>query len=85
MAKLQSPCIGVCKFKRDHHCIGCSMTKDQKAIYKSLEKDKDREGFVKMLIGQQSHMGQYTHWLPAYLRKCLKKGSRPAKVVRKAA
>ena len=85
MAKTPSPCIDVCKFKREGHCIGCSMTKAQKSMFKQLKKDKHREAFVEMLIGQQSRLGRYAHWAPRYLKKCLKKKTKPMKAVRKAA
>ena len=85
MAKTPSPCIDVCKFKRDGHCIGCSMTKAQKSLFKGLKTDKHREAFVEMLVGQQSRMGKYRHWAPQYLRKCLKKKVKPAAVITDAA
>ena len=47
MAKIPSPCIGVCKFKRGDHCIGCSMNKDQKKIFKSLKKARMKQAFIK--------------------------------------
>lgn len=77
MSKPASPCIGVCKFKRAGHCIGCSMTKDQKSLFKTLRKDKHRRAFVALLIDQQLRMGRYLHWAPAYLRRCAKKKTRP--------
>jgi predicted Fe-S protein YdhL (DUF1289 family) len=73
MAKTPSPCIDVCKFKREGHCIGCSMTKAQKSMFKRLKKDAHREAFVEMLVAQQSVMGRYTHWMAAYTKKCRKK------------
>lgn len=85
MSKTPSPCVGVCKFKREGHCIGCSMTKAQKSLFKQLKKDKHREAFVEMLIGQQSRLGKYRHWTPKYLRKCLKKKIKPIAAVRDAA
>ncbi len=85
MPKTPSPCIDICKFKRDGHCIGCSMTKSQKSMFKSLRKDKHRKAFVEMLVGQQSRLGRFRHWAPAYLRKCLKKKVKPVEAVRKAA
>ncbi|MEM9425823.1 MAG: DUF1289 domain-containing protein [Pseudomonadota bacterium] len=85
MAKTPSPCIDVCKFKRQGHCIGCSMTKAQKSMFKSLKKEKHRTAFIEMLIGQQSRLGRYTHWGPRYLRKCLKKRVKPLAILRKAA
>ena len=59
MSKTPSPCIDVCKFKREGHCIGCSMTKAQKSLFKELKKDKHREAFVEMLVGQQTMLGRY--------------------------
>ncbi|MEM8579994.1 MAG: DUF1289 domain-containing protein [Pseudomonadota bacterium] len=73
MAKVPSPCIDVCKFKRAGHCIGCSMTKTQKSMFKKLKKDKHRLAFIDMLRSQQTTMGKYSHWEPAYLRKLRKK------------
>lgn len=81
MSKTQSPCIDVCKFRREGHCIGCSMTKDQKKMYKSLKSDKHRAAFVTMLVAQQQAMGRYTHWAPAYLKKCRKKKAKPVPAV----
>ena len=73
MAKTPSPCIDVCKFKRQGHCLGCSMTKAQKSMFKALKKDRQRQAFVEMLVAQQTVMGKYRHWAPKYLRKCQKK------------
>ena len=69
-AKIPSPCIGVCKYKRGDHCIGCSMNKDQKKIFKSLKKDRMKQAFIKMLCAQQDSLGGYGHWETAYDRKC---------------
>lgn len=78
MAKLPSPCIGVCKFRRPGpagaHCIGCSMTKAQKKLGKSVRKRDAMEGFVALVVAQQQNMGRYRHWRAAYLKRCLKKG-----------
>ncbi|EKE44030.1 hypothetical protein OCGS_2011 [Oceaniovalibus guishaninsula JLT2003] len=73
MKKLPSPCIDVCKFRREGHCIGCSMTKAQKKLFKSLKRPEHRAAFIDMLIHQQGDMGRYSHWAPAYLKKCAKK------------
>ncbi len=73
MKKTPSPCIDVCKFKREGHCIGCSMTKTQKSMFKKLKKEKYRAAFVEMLLAQQEVMGKYTHWAPQYEQKCAKK------------
>lgn len=73
MPKVPSPCIDVCKFKRDGHCIGCSMTKPQKSAFKKLDKNSHRAAFVELVVAQQTVMGGYKHWEPAYDTKCRKK------------
>ncbi|SLN24006.1 hypothetical protein ROJ8625_00984 [Roseivivax jejudonensis] len=75
--KLPSPCIDVCKFRREGHCIGCSMTKTQKKILKKTKSPAEREAFVTLLVHQQNDMGKYAHWRAAYLKKCAKKGVKP--------
>ncbi len=72
-----SPCIDVCKFRRAGHCIGCSMTKDQKKMFKALKKESHRKAFVEMLTHQQGSLGKFRHWAPRYARKCLKRGVHP--------
>jgi predicted Fe-S protein YdhL (DUF1289 family) len=74
--KVPNPCIDVCKYKREGHCIGCAMTKAQKSLFKKLKKDKHREAFVQMLFQQQEALGKYKGWRTAYARKCAKKGAR---------
>ena len=76
MPRTPSPCIDVCKFKREGHCIGCSMTKDQKSIFKSLNKEPHRSGFLTMLMAQQAHLGKFDGWQIAYKKKCHKKGQK---------
>ena len=73
-SKIPNPCIDVCKYKREGHCIGCAMTKAQKSLFKSLKKDKHRAAFVLMLQRQQDALGKYKAWRAAYARKCAKKG-----------
>lgn len=75
MPKTPSPCIDVCKFKREGHCIGCSMTKAQKSLFKKAKKDTQRAGFVKLVMAQQAQMGKFAGWRIAYAKKCKKKGA----------
>ncbi|WP_420392145.1 DUF1289 domain-containing protein [Acuticoccus sp.] len=74
--KLPSPCIGVCKFRREGHCIACSMTKPQKKLFKSL-KGKHRPAFVAMLLRQQEALGGYSFWPRKYAKKCARKDVAP--------
>lgn len=73
--KLPSPCVDVCKYKRQGHCIACSMTKAQKSIYKKLKTDKHRVGFIQMLVSQQESMGKFPAWRGMYMKRCAKKGA----------
>lgn len=77
MKKVPSPCIDVCKFRREGHCIGCSMTKPQKKLFKTLRKPEHQAAFVTMLQHQQTVLGKFSHWSVAYVRKCAKKGTVP--------
>jgi uncharacterized protein len=78
MSKIASPCISVCKFRRDgaqgKHCIGCSMTKDQKSMFKKLKKPKLQAAFIDMLINQQAALGRYGHWFKAWTARATRKG-----------
>ena len=76
-SKIPSPCIDVCKFRREGHCIGCSMTKEQKKLFKSLKKPKHQAAFVEMLVSQQNSMGGFNNWASRYTRKCLERGVHP--------
>ncbi len=79
MGKNYSPCIDVCKYRDDGHCIGCSMTKNQKKISKSL-KSKDKqlafEGLVKM---QQEQLGGFEAWEKAHKQRYRDKDSSGAR------
>lgn len=75
--KVVSPCIDVCKFKRDDRCIGCGMRKKDKKHFKKLDGKKEKRAFLNDLVALQEKLGKYRHWLPAYRRKCLKKGVDP--------
>lgn len=52
------------------------MTKTQKKLFKSLNKDDHRSAFLTLLTAQQDTMGKYTAWGPAYVQRCRKKGAR---------
>ena len=72
--KISSPCISVCKFRREGHCIGCSMTKGQKKLFKKLKKADQQDAFLTFLLHQQNSMGKFSHWSRAYQSKLNKKG-----------
>jgi len=51
------------------------MTKGQKSLFKSAKKNTHRDGFLKMLMAQQTQMGGFTGWQIAYAKKCKEKGA----------
>lgn len=72
--KVPSPCIGICKFKDDGHCIGCGQTKKQKKKFKSLGTRKKRLKHLQMLLEQQLDLGGRPKWQRLYRHRCAKKG-----------
>ncbi|MEO1775680.1 MAG: DUF1289 domain-containing protein [Pseudomonadota bacterium] len=75
MSKVPSPCIDVCKFKLQGHCIGCGMTKKAKKAFKKLDGKKARRAFLSDLLAVQDRMGVKTRgWAKGYRKRCAKKG-----------
>ena len=69
MGKNYSPCINVCKYRDDGHCLGCSMTKTQKKISKAL-KSKDKQlAFEQLIKLQQAVLGGYESWETAHKQR----------------
>ena len=62
MAKRYSPCIDICKYQKNGHCRGCSMTKIQKKISKTLKTREKQQAFVDLIRMQQKLLGGYDKW-----------------------
>ncbi|MEM8628016.1 MAG: DUF1289 domain-containing protein [Pseudomonadota bacterium] len=71
--KIPSPCVDVCKFKLNGHCLGCGMTKKQKKGFKKLDGKKAKRRFLCSLVEQQNAIGLTANWARAYRRRCAKK------------
>ncbi|WP_246008361.1 DUF1289 domain-containing protein [Afifella aestuarii] len=69
-----SPCIDVCKFKRKGRCIGCSMSREDKASFKRLDSKEDKKAFLTALVERLREQGGLPFWATAYRRKCEKQG-----------
>ncbi|WP_026380384.1 DUF1289 domain-containing protein [Afifella pfennigii] len=69
-----SPCIDVCKYKRKGRCIGCSMTKEEKSLFKRLDAKADKKAFFRELVARLEQQGGLAFWATAYRRKCDKRG-----------
>ena len=66
MTKSYSPCVKVCKYREDGHCLGCSMTKTQKKISKKLKSKDTQMAFVELVRVQQAYLGGYEAWEQAH-------------------
>ena len=62
MKKNYSPCIDICKYRDDGHCVGCSMTKIQKKISKKLKEEDKQLAFLELVRMQQIVLGGFEGW-----------------------
>ncbi|KTR08042.1 hypothetical protein NS365_02250 [Aureimonas ureilytica] len=72
-AKAPSPCISVCKFRDNGHCIGCGMTKPEKKRFKKLGGKAEKKGFLTLLVARLEASGRLGYWSRMYRRRCDKK------------
>ena len=72
--KAPSPCISVCKFRDEGHCIGCGMTKREKKQFKRLDGKVPRRAFFVMLVDRLQGNGRLAYWERMYRRRCERKG-----------
>lgn len=70
-----SACIDVCTYKRGGRCIGCTMTRRQKAEFKKMKRSSSKQAFLYELVEQLREFGKYDSWARAYRKKCKKKGA----------
>lgn len=76
MQSFPSPCIDVCKYKLRGHCIGCGMTKQQKAAAERLHDPAAMRAFVSDLLAQQAALGRpFWGWEGGYRQKCARQGA----------
>tara|TARA_Y100000589_G_C26752738_1_gene466469 strand:+ start:299 stop:523 length:225 start_codon:yes stop_codon:yes gene_type:complete len=69
MGKNYSPCIDICKFRDDGHCVGCSMTKTQKKKSKKLKSKDEQLAFEGLVRIQQNALGGFEAWENAHEKK----------------
>ena len=70
-----SACIDVCTYKKGGRCIGCTMTRRQRAEFKKLKSDTKKQAFLLSLVDQIQDHGKFESWARAYRKKCKKKGA----------
>ena len=70
-----SACIDICTYKKGGRCIGCTMTRRQKAEFKKMKSEAKKQEFLLSLIDQIRAQGKFDSWARAYRKKCKKKGA----------
>jgi len=71
-----TPCVDVCRYELEGHCLQCSMTKAQKATFGALKKERAKAAFLRDLVEQQQALldrfpdARFAMWLTAYRAKC---------------
>ncbi len=70
-----SPCIDVCKYKRQGRCIGCSMTKAEKDAFPHHGGADAKREFIEGLIARIAESGRNpAFWAYTYQHKCRREG-----------
>ncbi len=70
-AKAPSPCVDVCKYKRQGRCVGCSMTKDEKQRFPENGGPVAKRDFILGLMARLAESGRNpAFWVMSYRRKC---------------
>lgn len=74
-ADAPSPCIDICKYKRQGRCVGCSMTKIEKDGFPRSGGSEAKKRFFETLLARLSaeHRNP-AFWVVSYRRKCEREG-----------
>ena len=73
-ADAPSPCVNVCKYKRQGRCVGCTMTKAEKDAFPQSGSGPMKKAFIMGLIERVSKERNPAFWAIAYRRKCDRAG-----------
>lgn len=74
-ADAPSPCVDVCKYKRQGRCIGCSMTKEEKQAFPRHGSGTAKKAFIEGLMGRLAEATRNpAFWVMSYRRKCEMEG-----------
>ncbi|RFC66526.1 DUF1289 domain-containing protein [Fulvimarina endophytica] len=74
-ARAPSPCIDVCKYKRQGRCIGCSMTKIEKQMFPQSGSAGQKKAFIEGLMARLHEIGRNpVFWAYTYRHKCEREG-----------
>ncbi|MBC8131106.1 MAG: DUF1289 domain-containing protein [Rhizobiaceae bacterium] len=74
-ADAPSPCVDVCKYKRQGRCIGCSMTKEEKQAFPRSGSGEAKKAFIEGLMERLAGSTRNpAFWVMSYRRKCEMEG-----------
>lgn len=73
-ADAPSPCIDICKYKRQGRCVGCTMTKAEKDGFPRSGDAARKRDFFRGLLERLANERNPAFWAGAYRRKCEKEG-----------
>ena len=74
-ATAPSPCVDICKYKRQGRCVGCSMTKAEKQAFPSSGGAAQKRDFIETLIARLRESARNpAFWVMSYRRKCEREG-----------
>ncbi|WP_152047991.1 DUF1289 domain-containing protein [Aureimonas psammosilenae] len=70
-ADAPSPCIDICKYKRQGRCVGCSMTKMEKDSFPRSGSGEAKKRFFETLLARlEAEHKNPAFWIMSYRRKC---------------
>nr|WP_192843012.1 DUF1289 domain-containing protein [Aureimonas frigidaquae]BAT27794.1 hypothetical protein [Aureimonas frigidaquae] len=69
-----SPCVDICKYKRQGRCVGCTMTKAEKDAFPQSGSAEMKRDFILRVVERVSLERNPAFWAMAYRRKCAKEG-----------
>ena len=74
-ADAPSPCVDVCKYKRQGRCVGCAMTKEEKQSFPHHGSGVAKKAFIEALMGRLAESTRNpAFWVMSYKRKCAIEG-----------
>jgi predicted Fe-S protein YdhL (DUF1289 family) len=74
-ADAPSPCVDVCKYKRQGRCVGCAMTKEEKQSFPHHGSGMAKKAFIEALMGRLAESTRNpAFWVMSYQRKCAIEG-----------
>ena len=71
-----TPCMDVCRYELEGHCLQCGMTEGEKGLFGALRKEPAQKAFLRELGQRQTILAarfpeaRFDRWRVAYRNKC---------------